>query len=31
MIHGFFQLGGVVDRTDELMDDCAGALRTALA
>ena len=31
MIHGFIQLGGVIDRTDELMDDCAGALRTALA
>jgi acetyl esterase len=30
MIHGFFQLGGVVDRNNELMNDCAGALRTAL-
>jgi len=31
MIHGFFQLGGVVDRNGELMDDCAGALRNALS
>ena len=31
MIHGFIQLGGVIDRTGELMDDSAGALRTALA
>jgi len=31
MIHGFFQLGGVVDRNRELLDDCAGALRAALA
>jgi acetyl esterase len=30
MIHGFIQLGGVIDRTNELMDDCARALRTAL-
>jgi acetyl esterase len=30
MIHGFFQLGGVVDRNRELLDDCAGALRAAL-
>jgi acetyl esterase len=30
MIHGFIQLGGVIDRTDELMDDCAAALRTNL-
>jgi acetyl esterase len=31
MIHGFFQLGGVVDRNAELLDDCAGALRVALS
>jgi acetyl esterase len=31
MIHGFIQLGGVVDRNRELMDDCAGALRVGLA
>jgi acetyl esterase len=31
MIHGFIQLGGVVDRNKELMDDCAEALRGALA
>jgi len=31
MIHGFFQLGGVVDRKRELLDDCAGALRSALS
>jgi acetyl esterase len=30
MIHGFFQLGGVVDRNGELMNDCSAALRTAL-
>jgi acetyl esterase len=31
MIHGFFQLGGVVDRNNELMNDCSAALRAALA
>ncbi len=31
MIHGFFQLGGVIDRTNELINDCAGALRAELA
>ncbi len=31
MIHGFFQLGGVVDRSGELVDDCANGLRGALS
>jgi acetyl esterase len=31
MIHGFFQLGGVIDRTNELINDSAAAVRTALA
>jgi acetyl esterase len=31
MIHGFFQLGGVVDRSGELMDDCAAGLRAGLS
>jgi len=31
MIHGFFQLGGVVDRNNELLNDSATALRAALA
>jgi acetyl esterase len=30
MIHGFMQLGGVMDRTGELIDDCANGLRAAL-
>jgi acetyl esterase len=31
MIHGFFQLGGVVDRNNELLNDCSAALRVALS
>ena len=29
-IHGFFQMGGVMDRGKQAIDDAAAALRTAL-
>jgi hypothetical protein len=31
MIHGFFQMGGVLDTARETVDHAAGALRRALA
>jgi acetyl esterase len=31
MIHGFLQMGGVIDKAREVLDECADAVRVALA
>jgi hypothetical protein len=31
MIHGFFQMGGVLDQGRQALDDAAAALRSAFA
>ncbi|HYM96426.1 MAG TPA: alpha/beta hydrolase fold domain-containing protein [Candidatus Sulfotelmatobacter sp.] len=31
MIHGFFRMAAVIDRTQDLLDECAAALHVAFA